>query len=347
MSSDDVDRARLLLEEARPREARVLLRRRLAEDPDDLQALGLAAWAAELEDDHVEALRLVRRPLAARPDDLTLLGVLSWARSGVGDAEGAREAALRRCALAPGDWAALCDLAGIELRGGRHDDETLGAAREAVRLAPDQPSVRLRLGAVHLARHEQAAARREFEEALRLDPASREARHDLAIVDLRGGGVIRAAREFAALTVDGELGQAAAHNLGLAVQRGLWVVQVAIVIVATAVGLRESDLLSGMLAQPVRIVCAAVMVALTGFAVVYTRRRLGSATRGILRLFARTSRSMLVWVALMAASVVMIVVAAFVPEQTAGLLYDLVRVLSLAGFVIGAVHTATLRRREP
>lgn len=349
MSDALVERATLLLEAGRIAAARELIARRLAEAPDDLEALGVAAWAAELEEDHSGALELVARPLAAAPDDLRLLAVLAWARAGTGDAVGARNASARRVDLAPGDWTVLADLAGVDLRADRHDASTLRAATEAVRLAPGEPAAHIRLGAVHLARNEDAAARRAFREALRLDPQSVEARHDLAVTELRRGGVVRAAGEFARLSTRGEVSAPAVHNLAIAAQRGLWVVQLVVLgaTLTAEVWTSGSTVESVIHAGTARVVAAVVAVLVAGGAVAYAVRRLGAAGRGIATLLRRTAPALAVWAVLLGVQVVLAVVPLAAPTGPLDPLYGVAALLGLVGFVVGAVSAASLRRRRP
>jgi Flp pilus assembly protein TadD len=347
--SDEVERAALLLEAGRVSAARELIGRRLREAPDDLTALGLAAWAAELEDDHAEALRLVARPLAADPDDVHLLAVLAWALAGSGDWRAARNAAARRIDLAPGDWTVLADLAGIDLRADHHDEGTLRAAREAVRLAPHEPAARIRLGAVHLARNEDGAARREFREALRLDPVSVEARHDLAVTEMRRGGVVSAAREFARLSTQGEVAKPAVHNLAIAGQRALWVVQLVVLGTAmTATVWTESERAETVVPRLVtHLLAAGIAVAVAGGAAAYTVRRLGRSWSGIAALLRRTAPLLAVWAGAIAVAVLLILVP--LADSGGGLdhLYGYAALVALGGFVIGAFSAASLRRRRP
>ncbi|MFE7622274.1 tetratricopeptide repeat protein [Streptomyces sp. NPDC057509] len=184
-----VERAELLVDLKRYEEARELLARRLAEDPEDIRAwTELARSHLGDQQDGAKALEATERALALNPGHVGALLVHADALRVGGrfpESEGVLREAIR---LAPGHWVGYARLADWlwrirmissgQANGGqvRREDMTAGLreadliAQEAIRLAPEEVCVYEVAWLIADMSGDRAAADRMDEAILRLDP---------------------------------------------------------------------------------------------------------------------------------------------------------------------------------
>lgn len=183
------ERGRLLLGAGRYDDAVRLLSRALAQDPDDPRALALMAGALYGTDEPERALDTARRALARNPGEIYALRIAGWACDRLGNYEGARAYALEVVRRAPDDWRSHADAATQLVRVRADLPTARAAAREAVRLGPQEAGAHFAMGLVAQTDKTYEVARRAYQETLRLEPGHAMARNNLAVLELRRGRV--------------------------------------------------------------------------------------------------------------------------------------------------------------
>ncbi len=201
-----IARARALLDLSRHEEAGSLLRRVLADDPDQASAWRLLAQAQIDADQDAEALRSARRACALTPDDPWAHRIRSFAASGLGQHPEAVEAARRALALAPGTWQFHARLASaLSYEGADPDNwaEADAAVEQAVTLSAGHPYAHFTAGTVAMHWGLLGCAEDSFRRTLTLDPEHGAARNELARLRLletrrdSGSSLAQAAETFA------------------------------------------------------------------------------------------------------------------------------------------------------
>lgn len=175
-----VELARSLLVQERPKEALALADRAIARAPEDCLAHAVRALA--LIDDlrrRREAVDAAHRAVALAPEEpypylvyARVLGRAGWHRESL-------EAARRAVTLDP-RWAAAHDAVGHALLGLDRHAEAEAAFREALRLNPHDSGTINDLGVALQAQDRRDEARELFETSARADPGDRIARQNLA-----------------------------------------------------------------------------------------------------------------------------------------------------------------------
>lgn len=207
-------RARLLLELGRADEALSEIRRVLAANPNDPDALEIEGLCHLRRRDLPQALAVLGRAIAAAPDvphPHYLYGFALREAGRTREAETPLGEALRRCPDEPVYLRALAELCS-EL--GRHAD-ALALARRAAEVAPERAANFVTLGFVTSAAGDKALARQAYERAVAIDPGDAAAWNNLGCLDLEAGQPLLAKARFReALRLDPR-GERAQRNLSL------------------------------------------------------------------------------------------------------------------------------------
>nr|WP_197087899.1 tetratricopeptide repeat protein [Micromonospora sp. HK10] len=341
------ERARVLLEVGRWREAIGHLAEVLRSHPDDVAALCLLARCHELAGDPAQALATARRALAVAPDNEWALRLEALALIGLKRRRAALRSARAAVAAAPGEWRTHAALVAVLVH--QPGIRSLVAARLAadtvLRLAPEEPDAHLVDAQVCLRTGELAAARRGCERALQRDPGHQAARHTLALVELTGDRVASAARGFSAALAlapdDGVTGRA--HSAGA---RALLWRLFDVLAVATALHLAVFAAAAGPLGAGRRPLGLAVAGSiLVGFGVLCVRswRRQPAAVRWRLRAERRDAAVALWPVAVAAAATALVLGAWQPPDGTAAA--DLAGVCLTATVLVGGLRLGRLLAR--
>ena len=164
-AEEEVARFDLLRKAQRKLETAIRELRANPRDPRLLTSVGAAYLEAE---DYEEALVWVDRALAICADDATALMYRGITLRHLGRTEEARQSLEAAVAVAPDSPSPRRELAALHAARGERD-LALGNAAEVVRLAPDDPLSHCCLGAVHAATADSDAARASFARAIDLD----------------------------------------------------------------------------------------------------------------------------------------------------------------------------------
>jgi cytochrome c-type biogenesis protein CcmH/NrfG len=186
--------AAALCEHGRPAEAIARLRALLADDPHDLEALGLLGQAQLADHDPDGARLTAAAAIRLEPErDLShRQASIAASRRGLHrEAIAHAEEAVR---LAPAEPSVFIVLARALLRAKTDLPRARRAAVQAIVLAPDQAESHLVFGMVSAAEREHAAADAAFHRALHLDPGNATARMELARLTLRRAALASFAR---------------------------------------------------------------------------------------------------------------------------------------------------------
>jgi tetratricopeptide (TPR) repeat protein len=180
--------------------------------PADVARMKLARELTE-RGDWGRAFELLDDLHRQRPDDaevLTLRGIVYREKGLFADAESDLRTALRATPNSAEAHAALGILFDVELRPDAEAEH-----REAVRLAPNNPTFLNNLGFSLFLRQHFKEAIIEYEKAARLDPLSRRVRTNMGFAYAALGDLPRASREFRMGGTEAE----AKNNLGFAYER--------------------------------------------------------------------------------------------------------------------------------
>jgi tetratricopeptide (TPR) repeat protein len=189
----------------------------LAANPGDVEALCLAARAEIGRGNPAQAYGLAANAAALEPGNEWPARLISVALIQQGQFVAAVQAAQEAVRLEPAVWQTHYQLAAARYRVPRGARLALVDAQQALRLAPDQPSVHRLMGTILGSLRRTRAARGSFAQALRLDPHDAIARHELARLSLRRGNLIGAARGFGqAVALDPSL-EVGVRNLDLVI----------------------------------------------------------------------------------------------------------------------------------
>ncbi|WP_279579274.1 tetratricopeptide repeat protein [Fodinicola feengrottensis] len=184
-------RAQALVELGRIADAEAELRRLLAGEPADAEALMMLAHLQLMDRRFAEALAAADSAVAAGPFAERAYRLRALALSGLGRHEPAVEAAARAVSLDPYSSIVLRCYA-IVLHTAGQSGLAQEMAGRAVQLNPLDPDAHFRVGDIASDRGDRETARLAYEETLRLKPNHVAARHDLAILDFRRRRVLRA-----------------------------------------------------------------------------------------------------------------------------------------------------------
>jgi len=168
----------------------------LTQNPGDVDALCLAARTEIGRDNATHAYALAAQAATLDPGNEWPARLISVSLIMQGQFAAAAQAAAEAVRLEPGVWQTHYQLASARYRLPRGARSALATLQEALRLAPDQPSVHRLAGTIQASLRRTRAARASFGQALRLDPNDAVAQHELARLSLRRGNLIGAATGF-------------------------------------------------------------------------------------------------------------------------------------------------------
>jgi tetratricopeptide (TPR) repeat protein len=209
-----LERADNLLDLERADEALTMIHAVLAENPENVSALCLAARAELALKRPGEAVRAASRAHGIDPHSDWPLRLIALAESRRGQHWAAEQAALQAVSLAPQVWQTHQVYAAVTADNA--PDKALYAVGHAVALAPQEPEPHVLRAGILLRRSDLPGAEAEYREALRLDPQNSAATNGLGLVSLRGRKTLTAAGQFAdALRQDPKL-SVGTHNLDVA-----------------------------------------------------------------------------------------------------------------------------------
>lgn len=313
MDAADLARARNLVALDKDAQARDLLARVLAEDPENAEALCLMAQSCLGLRDKLGAVRAARAACRADPESEWACRLLALALARNRRADEAVWAATRAVQLEPGSWRTHVVRAEVDTILRAVTPTTESAAREAVRLAPHEAECHRQLGVVLLERKRYREARAALSEALRLDPQDAAARNDLARIDVRKRwNVGRAAAGFAAAAALDPTEQVAAHNLTVAGATGLRVVHLILAADLFTLGRAASQHNGNRALAGAAFAAAAVALTAFGFLVWRGAR---PRTLHLLAVVLRRDRMLAAWFILLVATLVCVGVATVVPAH--------------------------------
>ncbi|MEV0896705.1 tetratricopeptide repeat protein [Actinoplanes sp. NPDC049802] len=182
----DLELARIQLGRGEPAAAAELLGPLLAADPDDVAALVLMTHAQLALKRPGLADELARRAVEHAPDWPDALAALSRVHTELGRHDEAIAAARAAADRQPENPYRHNRLAWALLEEGRHPVEAEHAAREAVRLDPQEADFRITYAMVMKQLNLTERARQALRDALGLAPDHAVARHELAALDVVG-----------------------------------------------------------------------------------------------------------------------------------------------------------------
>jgi tetratricopeptide (TPR) repeat protein len=212
-------RARVLLDLGRPAEALDEVRRALAANPRDPEALEIEGLCLVRLKHFDEALDALGRAIAESPGQAHPHYLVGFALRELGrhaEAVTPLEAALR---IAPDEPVYLRAIAEL-LADLRQFDQALAAASRAVEVAPDRAANHVTYGYVASTAGKKELARAEYERAVELDPGDAAAWNNLGCLDLEAGRTLLARSRFReALRLDPR-GERAQRNLKMVAPPG-------------------------------------------------------------------------------------------------------------------------------
>lgn len=337
-SDADLKRAQQLFDLGRAAQAREVAASVLAARPSSPGALRLLARCHMALGEHREAVRIARAAVAADPAAEHGYRILSTALRRIKSHREAADAAAEAVRLAPQEWRAYATLAQSLYRVDRR--RALAAAEQARRLAPEIAETHYLCGVMLRAlKYPQEEVRAAYLRALEIDPQHVPSLNGLALLDQRRWRFASAARGFRrALGADPQH-QAVQRNLESLALFRLWCLGwlaaggVQVVVAGSAGGTGQIRALA--------IGCEAVLLVL--FAASARSARKGSAALGV-RLLHRSRRA-LTCKAVVAASAVLIAIAAVDPKVVGTGAYTAARVSLTLVNVAVLLLLLSLRRR--
>ena len=238
-------RAEHLLEVHRPQEALRALAGALAQDPENVTALCLAARAELDLNEPGRAHELAARAAAAQPHAEYPLRLLALSLNEMGRSVGACEAAQAAVANAPNLWQTQYTLAHVSSGAPGMSSVAWEAARRAIELAPLEAETHAVMGRVAVEDGDQTAAEEALREALRLNPDHAGARNDLGRLQVLRKDHFGAASHFAHAAASDVRTDVAQHNidaaLAMAVGRVVFWVSIAVCVLGRFAVKEESD----------------------------------------------------------------------------------------------------------
>jgi cytochrome c-type biogenesis protein CcmH/NrfG len=330
------ERARMLLEAERPREALTELRASLSEDPNNAETLRLLGQALLLADrgpqGAKDAIAAAQQSLASDPDNSFAWRILSVAYTRLGSHDASRDAARTGLRLDPAEWRNHTAVAHADASAKAVGNDTLAAVSAAIRLAPNEPETHFAAGRVAGAQNKRKVAAQHYSRALELDPQHPGSRNNLAVIRMAQGDTGAAAAGFVGLLASDPNSRLALFNLRVAARRSIRIVNVilwfALIFATSGLGVQSYT--------PTRGIAIGVTVLAVGCIVGYflwIRRKAGAYFGRFVRSIPRTDRLLAVWALVLAASVVALVIALFVPVGVAVIVYAVLRIVLFASMV--------------
>ncbi len=207
-------RARVLLDLGRPADALLEVRRALADNPNDSDALEIEGLCFLRLRSYPEALDSLARAIARAPQAAHAHYLYGFAQRESGQRDEAEAPFKAALLIAPEEPVYLRALAELYSDQGRHE-QGLVLARRAAELGADRASNHVTLGYVASNAGDKGLARIAYEQAVALDPSDAAAWNNLGCLDLAAGDLLRARARFReALRLDPR-GERAQRNLTL------------------------------------------------------------------------------------------------------------------------------------
>lgn len=357
MTADEalLSRADAYLDAGQYQQALSLAGRHLAQFPDDVDGLIVAARALGGLGRHQEAFDAARRAVSLVPDHPATWIQLAVQAPGAGQVPAAVDAAWRAVQLSPQEWGPHVIFAqtatmhgekafkGPQLEQLRVD--ALHHAEVARSLAPDVPEVHVVLGYCLCDVKRFDEARQAFQHALRLDPDSTDARGGLAYLDLNTGNVTAAAAASAGVLRDDPTYAAAEHNLMVSVVRRMRVA-VLVGMAAYLLSIRGIRYLADV--EPpilINLIIGAVAVGAATWFAFFVRHFLKTAGRSVAT-FVRRNKLVVAWGACFAVVLLgLLATACFPVSQMTGVFALVVLPPYLAAAVIWIIINRRLKKR--
>lgn len=323
---------------ANPAAALRLLTPYLAREPDDPDALCVAAQAQLGLSEPEQALSSARRAGRLAPHDDWPLRLQTLALHQLGRDWDAQNLARHSVAANPGHWQTHYLVACADLWANAVTDHTVAAAAQARTLAPDEPSTHEIVGQVALAQGRTRQAVAAFEAALALDPEDAVAAHELARAQLRRFRIAKSVKGFLAVgRMDPTIRQTHLNLRHLAVR-------------ATLV-LHYAVFGALLLSRPQPVLAAILLTAFATVVLGWTRLRGGPALYRFARGLWRTDRLLVSWAGLASGAGLLLIIRPVLsighrqtgnplPQQN---LLDLALLMLLAGVVISWVRRNRVR----
>ncbi|HST48318.1 tetratricopeptide repeat protein [Jatrophihabitans sp.] len=174
---------------ASPAAAMRVLASYLTSEPDDWQALCLAAQAQLGLSEPARALGYAQRASQLNPHSEWPVRLQAIAHRDLGHGFAAQQLSRHSVLINPGSWHTHLLVADTDLAAGAVTKHSMAAAEKARELAPNEPDTHIVVGQVALARGRRKRATTSLHQALRLDPENAAARHELARVRLHQGRI--------------------------------------------------------------------------------------------------------------------------------------------------------------
>ncbi|MFF7947663.1 tetratricopeptide repeat protein [Streptomyces griseorubiginosus] len=206
-------RALVLAETGRHKQAAALFARHLAGDPTDTMSWSLLAHCRRELGDPEGALDATDQGLRHDPTDAYVWRMRALTLQTLERHQDAVDAAAEAVRLAPGGWATHNTYArtlaavpgGLPAAG--------AAAARAAALAPQEPQAHFWVGYIAHQAGDHEAAARAYRTVLNLNPQDAAARNNLGVLKLRGGRQFGAAQDFAASLAADPQSSAAHQNV--------------------------------------------------------------------------------------------------------------------------------------
>lgn len=319
MNPDDsagaVRRAEHLMEIQRPQEALRALSTTLAQEPDNVDALCLAAQAEIALDDPELARDLASRAAAAAPSAEWPMRLLALSLLQTNRPHEAYQAARGAVAKAPHLWQTHHMMAQACAGTFGMKSVAYAAAGKAIELAPLEPDPHALLGHIALENGDQSTAERALREALRLDPNHPAARNELGRLQLLRNDHFGAAEHFAQAAASDVRLDVAVHNIDLALTAAVSRMFLWVWVVLFAVG-RFALLLNGIAAVWAGISTLVLLIGLVGWQLRLVLPALRGRLGPYLRLLPHRDRVMTASIGVLALGMVALAVMCVLPPGT-------------------------------
>ncbi len=336
--------ALMLLDAGRYDEAGRVAGALLAREPDDATALTVLSHVERAAGRPDPAISLARRAIASEPEYGPAWSALAVAHVSANQPDAATSAAGELVRLSPYDWASHAFFSEIADHRRKPGADGLAAAREGVRLAPDEPEAHVAMGNALLRRKQRDAARFAFQSALRIDPMNSSARNSLAITGIDRTPA-RAAMDLADVVAYEPANEMVTHNLRVALGRIIswsWV----IIFIGSGIALRLPNLLSRRgesadMESMSRLIAGGIAVVVVLALAVLTWRVLrtfGDRAGSMLAFVLRSDRVLVFVAIVLALDLLLLLAMPFVPSAA----WMLMIAVHLILFITGAI--ANVRR---
>jgi Flp pilus assembly protein TadD len=345
-----VAQAQMYIDLNRPQEALRLLSVVLASNPDDVAALRTMALAHLRADSGRKggdlAVRAATDAVNLSPSDAYAWRILALGYSRIGRLTEARQVARTARSLEPWFWGSHTLVAEIDCSGKYVTEETHAAVAEAMRLAPNEPSVLFAAARVAQVEGKLKDARRLYEQVLARRPNDENARNNLALISMDRGNTGKAVAGFAGILAQNPNSEIALRNLLIAGRRALRIVYFILIgsVVIAELFFTRTDEVTPAIGQIARLIVAFVAIASVSGYLLWIRRRAGIYFARFVRSIPSADGLLLFWAIALAVCLAALVLAAFASESDAASIYTLTELALIATTVIVSARYAARRR---